>query len=157
MLISRRRETSHGSLPVGIAVGDDAVRIEAHVLEALDYLRPTDRGVALDALFSVFLECAKLGWDGSDAQPITADTFALARDFLYALPTAFPSPEVAPLEDGSISLDWFPSPDSSLSIAVFPDRRLIFASVSTRRRIRGAEVMDDDVPGAIIAELRRLY
>lgn len=157
MLISRRPETSRGSIPNRTAVGLDAEQIEERVLRALKDLRSASRGMAFDALYSAFLECGAHGWDGQDAVPVTADTFALARDFLTGLPAAFPSPEVAALEDGTVSLDWFPDAESMVSVALYPDRRVVFASVTGGRRIRGAEVMDEHVPDAILAELRRLF
>lgn len=158
MQIARRTETSHGFLPyVQAPEAADARKIEEAALAALRALRGTSRALALEHLCTQFLEAAAVGWDGLEAEPMTADTFAVARDFLSALPMAFPNPEVAAREDGAVALDWFPSPDSMLAVVVFPDRRIGFASVCRDRRVRGTERFDGRVPDVIIEELRRLF
>jgi hypothetical protein len=46
------------------------------------------------------------GWDGDDAQPITSETLAQAREFIRRLPPGTPLPYVAPAIDGTIGLEW---------------------------------------------------
>ena len=158
MQVSRRSETSRGFplAPAG-AAGPDAQLLADRLLAAIEDLRSTRRHVAFEELFEAFEECGHPGWDGCEALPISADVFATARDFLFALPNAFPSPEVSAGEGGEINLDWFPGPQSNFTVAVLPDRRLIFASVAPNRRLRGAEVFEDRVPDAILTELRRVF
>lgn len=45
-------------------------------------------------------------WDGFDADPITADTRAAAKDFLDSLPKVLSAPAIAPGSDGAIALEW---------------------------------------------------
>lgn len=138
-------------------MGTDAREVEQRFVQALRELRSASRWVSVNALHEAFLRCGKPGWDGEEAEPISAATFATARDFLSALPTTFPSPEVGPLEDGTITLDWFPDDDSIFTVVVFPDRKVAFASIASERRLRGIELMDEEVPDSILTELRRIY
>jgi len=158
MLVSKRRETSQGSpFSQAGAVGPDAKVLAERLLLVLANLRSARRCVAFSELYDVFEQCGQPGWDGDEAVPVPADVFAVARDFLGALPTGFPSPEVVGTEDGGIGLDWFPSPASNFSIVVLPGRQLIYASVAPGRRIRGVESFDAEVPDSILSELRRLF
>lgn len=46
------------------------------------------------------------GWDGYDADPITADTLRVARHFAQSLPRHVPSSDIAPGADGTIGFEW---------------------------------------------------
>ncbi len=133
------------------------MRVADSLVRALVNLRSARRWVALGQLYELFRECGQAGWDGGEAEPVNVEVFATARDFLKTLPVAFPSPEVAPGEEGTISLDWFPTPDSNFSVLVYPGAKLVFATVAPRRRIRGVEIFGDEVPETVISELRRLF
>ena len=65
----------------------------------------------LSALVKVCAAAAVKGWDGSDAEPITAATFRLAKEFLDALPQSARSPEVSAHFDGDVEFEWFRNSD----------------------------------------------
>jgi hypothetical protein len=47
-------------------------------------------------------------WDGYDAEPITPETLAYARQLMKVMPTTLGKPDAAPAGDGSIALEWVP-------------------------------------------------
>ena len=158
MLVSRRKETAHGSIArASRAVGPDAKLLEDRLLDALAHLQTAQRGVALGELYEAFKSAGHVGWDGDQAEPVSATTFATARDFLRTLPTVYPSPEVAALEDGSVAMDWFPDDATNFTVVVFPDSRIAFASASPEESLKGIMPFSGEVPEPILNELRRLF
>jgi hypothetical protein len=158
MLISRRRETARGSVPrPAEAASEDARLLHDKLSETLAEIQTVQRSVALGELWESFSTAAKPGWDGDEGAPITVPTYVTARDFLRSLPAAYPSPEVAALDDGTIALDWFPAPDMNFSVVVYPDRSVVFASAGPRGVLKGAYRFDGEVPEPIVDELRRVY
>lgn len=158
MLVLRRKETAQGSATSAArAVGDDAKLLDERLKAALAELQSTGRSVALSELREGFELAANAGWDGLEALPMSTATYATARDFLQALPTAYPNPEVAALEDGTVAMDWFPSEGTNLTVVVFPDRKVAFASAGSEGTLKGIYRFDGDIPEAIINELRRVF
>lgn len=157
MLVSRRRETSQGIPTASVAISDDAHTIHERILSALRELRTTSRSVAFSELLEAFEQCPNTDAGDGEVRPVSADVFATARDFLAALPTAFPTPEVAATDEGEIALDWFPGLESTFTVLVAQGRKLFFATAAPERRLRGVEPFDGEVPSTILAELRRLF
>jgi hypothetical protein len=157
MLVSRRRETSRGVPTSSAAFSDEAQTLQDKMLSALRDLRSTSRSVALEELFSAFMAHRATDELDEGCSRVSVDAFTTARDFLYALPTAFPSPEVAATREGEIALDWFPARASTFSVLATADRKLIFATATPERRLRGVESFHGEVPSALLDELRRLF
>lgn len=150
-------ETSQGIPTTSDAFSDDARTIDAQILAALRDLQTTNRSVAFSELFEAFERCPDADSSHEEARPVSVESFMTARDFLYALPAAFPDPEVAATEAGDVSLDWFPGPGSTFTVLVAPGHKLIFATATPERRLRGVESFQGEVPSTILAELRRLF
>ena len=89
--------------------------------------------------------------------PFSASTFANAREFLLALPTAFPTPEVCVTEDGSVAFDWFPAPGALFSVSVTGEGKLFFAAATPEGRISGVERFEGRLPQVISDTLRRVF
>jgi hypothetical protein len=51
-------------------------------------------------------ECSMPGWDGFDAEPISADTIAAARRALRLIPKAYGEAWIAPATDGTIGFEF---------------------------------------------------
>src|SRR6266704_6073958 len=60
---------------------------------------------ALNSLYSRFCEGSRTGWDGYEASPASYESYVRARQFIEALPTDFPVPEVGLDPDGEVSLE----------------------------------------------------
>ena len=57
-------------------------------------------------LLKGYEQYSQAGWDGYNAEPITAETLRYARRLLKVIPETFGAPDVAPSADGSIGLEW---------------------------------------------------
>jgi hypothetical protein len=56
-------------------------------------------------------------WDLNGAEPITAETLRIAREFRDRLPLDWPRPDIAPASDGTIGLEWRILGDSIVEFA----------------------------------------
>lgn len=158
MLIQRTPEIGRGSRTfVASGVGRDAQSLEERLLQALSGLRSTRHSIACSELFEAFEAAGHVGWDGEDAPAVSVHIFVNARYFLGALPANFPPPEVAPLPDGSIALDWFPKRGGVFSVKVADRDRLFFSCAAPHLVISGVEVFEGSVPEVILDTLRRLF
>lgn len=158
MQIRRTTQTTRAAnLFQDSASSQEAQTIGRETDEAVRRIRPEGFWVAVSQLIDSFEECGHQGWDGHDAEAVGASTFAHARDFLFALPNAFPTPEVSACDDGTIAFDWFPGPRSLFSVSVTDQGNLIFAAVTPSGRMRGVERFEDQLPEVISEILRRLF
>ncbi|MFH1421996.1 MAG: hypothetical protein ABIH42_04700 [Planctomycetota bacterium] len=99
-------------------------------------------------LYEVFDECSIRGWDGEDAEPISAETLQNAREILESFPLGIEPPEVGAEPDGAITLEWYKSPDRVISISINPDSRLYFAAIIGATRRQGSNYalsLSDDI------------
>ena len=87
----------------------------------------TAKASILSQIQALIAECARTGWDASEAKPVCECAAIRAADFIRALPEGFPLPELAPEPDGSISLDWIRSRNRLLSLSVGTSHRLPYA------------------------------
>jgi hypothetical protein len=63
--------------------------------------------------FSEYEALDERGWDGYDAEPITAETVIAARRFNDRWPRSVRSPDIAPGSDGTIGFEWRLGKDES--------------------------------------------
>lgn len=158
MLVRRTNETSQGALLYqDSGVSEEARQIQERTLEAVREIRPEGYWASIAELLDLFETCGTPGWDGGDGAPVSARTFAHAREFLAALPAAFPTPEVSLTEDGSVSFDWFPGPGVLFSVTVTETGKLFFAAVTPDGRSSGIQRFDGRLPEVISETLRRLF
>ena len=130
-------------------VSEEARQVERRTAEAVERIRSQGHWVARSELIGLLEACGRAGWDGDQGRAVSASTYANARDFLSALPAAFPSPEVSVTEDGAISFDWFPGPDSLFSVSVTEEGKLFFAAVTPTGRSSGIERFEGRLPEVI--------
>ena len=82
---------------------------------------------ALSQLRALAGECMEDNWDDDGASAIELEALLNTEAFVRALPDNVPLPEFAPEPDGSISLDWIQSRQSTLSLSVGRSNRLAYA------------------------------
>jgi hypothetical protein len=108
------------------------------------------RADRLSALVKVCGAASVRGWDGDDAEPVTAATFRLAKAFLDAVPSTTRSPEVSAHFDGDVEFEWFRSADRVLTISVGPSGIIHYAAlVGARPPINGREVFAGTIPAPV--------
>src|SRR5205809_10547 len=84
---------------------------------------------AREQLSQVFAVCQQPGWDGYDAEPVSKKTYLKADELLNALPKDIPVPSVGVEADGHLTLEWYKSPSSVLSVSVSPEGDLHYAAL----------------------------
>lgn len=105
-----------------------------------------------DELFETFEECREPNWDGYGAQPVSDETYRLAYEFLTALPLDTPAPSVGAEPDGHLTVEWYRSPERTLSVSISADGDLHFAALLGLTKAYGTEPFVGEVP-KIISDL----
>ncbi|HLE63593.1 MAG TPA: hypothetical protein VI750_10650 [Pyrinomonadaceae bacterium] len=105
-----------------------------------------------EELSQVFEQCRDPNWDGYGAQPVSEETYRLARQFLAALPLSPPLPSIGAEPDGQIIVEWHRSPQRTLSVSISSDGELHFAALLGSAKTYGTEPFTGAVP-KIVADL----
>jgi hypothetical protein len=115
------------------------------------------KAAAISQIWALVDECAEMGWNGEEAEPILEIAAELAADFIRALPEHLPLPEFAPEPDGSISLDWIQSRHRLFSLSVGASSRLAYAWLDGTDRGHAVARFDGEtVPPGIIEGIKRV-
>lgn len=77
-----------------------------------------DNGKVFEELVKTFEECREPSWDGYGAQSVREETYHLAHQFLTALPLSIPVPSIGAEPDGQITVEWYRSPQRTLSVSI---------------------------------------
>ncbi len=104
-----------------------------------------------EELSQVFEECREPNWDGYGAQEVREETYDLARQFLAVLPLSIPVPSIGAEPDGQITVEWYRSPQRTLSVSIGRDGDLHYAALLGAERICG----DGNVPGKNATGVKR--
>lgn len=106
---------------------------------------------ALQTLSELATSCARPGWDGHGAEPVTAEAHAHARRVLQGLPARLPMPSIGAEPDGHLTLEWYRSPSRVLSLSISPGGELNYAALlgDTSRRT-GTEVLGSELPHDLV-------
>ena len=107
-------------------------------------------------LYSVANSCLVGNWDGYGAAPVSADGYALACQFLRALPLGIAAPSVGAESDGQLTLEWYRSPRRLLSVSISPEGDLHYAALLGPNRAYGTEAFFGDVPRTILDLIHRV-
>lgn len=105
-----------------------------------------------DELFETVEECRQPNWDGYGAQPVRDETYRFAYEFLTALPPSTPAPSVGTEPDGHLTVEWYRSPERTLSVSISADGNLHFAALLGLTKAYGTEPFVGEVP-KIISDL----
>lgn len=105
-----------------------------------------------DEMFETVEECRKTNWDGYGAQPIQDETYRFTYEFLTALPRDTPSPSMGAEPDGHLTVEWFRSPERTLSVSISADGDLHFSALLGFTKAYGTEPFEGEVP-KIISDL----
>ncbi len=105
-----------------------------------------------DELYQTVKECREPNWDGYGAQPVSNETCHLAYEFLEALPLGTPAPSIGAEPDGHLTVEWYRSPQRTLSVSISSDGELHFAALLGSAKTYGTEPFIGEVP-KIISDL----
>lgn len=109
-----------------------------------------------DELFETVEECREPNWDGYGAQPVRDETYRFAYEFLTALPLDTPAPSVGAEPDGHLTVEWYRSPEETLSVSITADGNLHFAALLGLTKAYGTEPFVGEVPKMISDLIHRV-
>ena len=142
--------------------GDHGLSEEARTLrEALRSPSATPAGASFDRrlweLQEAVDEASLPNWDGYGATPVTREAFEAAIAFSQALPTTWPSPEIAADPDGEITFEWSRGPQMVFAVSFGGGDLVSYAGLFGRSKTRGTEILVDPVPKVVMDNLVRLF
>jgi len=115
------------------------------------------KSVALSRLYELAEECAKAGWDFEGAAAVPADVISRTAEFIRALPSCVPLPEIAGEPDGALSLDWIRSRTQVFSVSIGNTSRLPYAWIDGTDRGHGVARFDGStIPARILSGVREI-
>lgn len=113
--------------------------------------------VLRDELAETWQECSQPDWDGYNALPVTADSFANATRLLLSLPLGTQLPSIGAIPSGHISLEWHHSRRRTLTVTVDEVGDLHYAALLGPGRVCGTEPFFDEMPTIILDLIARVY
>ena len=106
---------------------------------------------AFSDLARVARECAKEGWDGYDAKPVTRTTCDRACAFLNILPLWMFAPDIVPEADGEIAIEWYIAPERTFSVSIGESGPLHYAGLFGHdEEVHGVAPFTGNVPENIL-------
>ena len=146
-----RDRSAVSSAADGIRNACDQVMVSAERSQALF----GDKADAIAQLISMARDHQVPNWDGYGAKPIHLLAVRIADAFVRALPRGISMPEFAAEPDGSVSLDWMPSPNRIFSLSVNTSYRLAYAWLDGSDRGHAVARFDgDQIPPGILSGIR---
>lgn len=143
-----------GSSDAALYIADLAQRGREHFFQPLS--RSEHRQTTLDELVEVAEECARPGWDGYGALPISHETYRHAYLFVEAFPLDMPMPKVVAEPDGHLSFEWYQNPRRTLSVSVSEEGDLHYSALIGRSTAYGTEAFYSEVPRVILELINRI-
>ena len=117
--------------------------------------RADDRTAALKhELYTLSQQCGQENWDGYQAARIAPETIRQTAAVLDCLPPDSPLPTLGAEPDGHVTLEWYRSPQHSVSVSVGPDGNLHYAAILGLRKAYGTEPFSGRFP-ALLHDLIR--
>lgn len=83
----------------------------------------------LKELDEIFNKCSKRDWDGYNGDPICEDVYLRATEFINLLPCTIQQPDLCPVPDGSIGIDWYKD-QKQFGVSIYGDEdNLIYTGI----------------------------
>jgi hypothetical protein len=115
-----------------------------------------DSGKVFEELLKTFEECRQPNWDGYGAQSVREETYHLTHQFLTALPLGILVPSIGAEPDGHLTVEWYRSPERTLSVSISPDGELHYAALLGAERICGTETFRAKMPRVLSDLIARI-
>jgi hypothetical protein len=125
-----------------------------HILESSTEVERLRNSVV--ALRELHERCGQQNWDGNRAEPIGDQAFRNAKEFLWALPSVVPVPEIIAEPNGDVGFEWYINPRQVFVASVSGARTLTYAGLFGPNKTSGEEQFVESVPTAIMQNIRRL-
>jgi hypothetical protein len=141
------------------ATSQEAIRISERLKEFSESFRQAEtlHGHAIRELQDAFLDGRECNWDGYSALPVSDSAFLKASCFLDRTLNLFPPPTASATPSGSLSLEWFVSPERRLMVSIGDDELLAFAALLGSDSVHGTVSFVSDLPPEVGQHLKRLF
>lgn len=106
-------------------------------------------------LIDAYGEAATENWDGYGGHRVEASAILNGFQFIDALPSSIPMPDVAVDPDGEISFDWICSPRRQFSISLGGRSVMSFAGLFGSDKVAGSEHFQGTLPRSLVEYVRR--
>lgn len=92
----------------------------------------------LKELDEIFNECSQRDWDGYNSDPIGREVYLRVIEFINLLPVTIQQPDLCPIPDGSIGIDWYKD-KKQFGVSMYGDENdLIYVGIfSDEDKIQG--------------------
>ena len=151
----------------GLARRSSAVSAEAQVvrnaaravidLAECSYALFGPKIAVISLIRSIARDCAEPDWNGEGARPLSPEAVESAEEFVRALPTGYPLPDVAPEPDGAVSFDWIQSRHRLLTLSISVNKRLAYAWLDGTDRGHAVAYFDGaTIPQGILECIERV-
>lgn len=145
----------------GPGASPEAEHLERVFSDNQDRLQHDSRALGIaDAfreLFDVASDTRLPDWDGYGASPISRASYRNASKLLQSLPLGVPNPSMGVDPDGEVTIEWFGSPNRTLSISVSPDGLLHYSAVIGSSKVYGTEPFFGPLPSRIFQTLYQIW
>jgi hypothetical protein len=115
-----------------------------------------DSSNVFEELLRTFHECREPNWDGYGAQALREETYHIAHQVLTILPLSTTVPSIGAEPDGQITLEWYQSPQRTLSVSISPNGDLHYAALLGTERICGTEAFRARMPAVLRGLIMRI-
>ncbi len=110
-----------------------------------------------EELEQIYQDCRKHNWDGYHALPVSSAVFEEAKQFIGALPSSVPSPDVAAEPGGEIGFEWHFGKNKIFVASISGTNYISYAGLlGIGMKAQGREVFDGSIPQTIIDFILRL-
>lgn len=113
------------------------------------------RGKIKSELAELWHGCRHADWDGGGAMAVEIQTVHAAVEFLQALPSDIPQPEVAADPEGLVNLEWHRARRWVLSVSIDSQRTVYYAAMFGSETVRGKEHFYREVSPTLLRLIRK--
>lgn len=96
-------------------------------------------------------------WDGEGATPVDGRTLSAARRFASALPADIKLPEVYAESRGELTFEWRAGKGRIVSVSVYPNGTIGYASVIGTSKAYGNENFVSSVPASLVQRIAKVF
>jgi len=111
---------------------------------------------AFDDLSLIYEECREANWDGYHAEPVSTDTYELAKQFLMVLPLGYSAPAIGAEADGHLTMEWYRASRRTLSISISPEGEIHYAALIGTSKAYGTEPFFGELPEPVLNLINRV-
>lgn len=150
------------AFPMNLGVSEDAKRLQEQIADIRENLEQSETigghiRETQQLLDKATEECSADNWDAYGAKAIDETSYGNAIHFSWLLPPNIPVPEIYIDPDGEVNFEWYAGPRQVFSVSIGSNNELAYAGLFGANKTHGAEYLDDELPGTILDNIRRVF